>query len=51
LHSGQDLLAVRAGTREILVPFVKAIVTDVDVKAGVLTIDPPTGLIDLQETP
>jgi 16S rRNA processing protein RimM len=51
LHSGQDLLTVRAGTREILVPFVKAIVTGVDVKAGVLTIDPPTGLIDLQETP
>ena len=50
-HSGQDLLTVRAGTREILVPFVRAIVTDVDVKAGVLTIDPPTGLIDLQETP
>jgi 16S rRNA processing protein RimM len=51
LHSGQDLLAVRAGSREILIPFVKAIVTDVDVKAGVLTIDPPSGLIDLQETP
>jgi 16S rRNA processing protein RimM len=51
LHSGQDLLAVRAGTREILVPFVKAIVTDVDVASGVLVIDPPPGLIDLQETP
>jgi 16S rRNA processing protein RimM len=51
LHSGQDLLAVRAGSREILVPFVKAIVTDVDVASGVLVIDPPPGLIDLQETP
>jgi 16S rRNA processing protein RimM len=51
LHSGQDLLTVRAGSREILVPFVKAIVTDVDVTNGVLVIDPPPGLIDLQETP
>ena len=51
LHPGQDLLVVRAGSREILVPFVKAIVTDVDVETGVLTIDPPPGLIDLQETP
>ena len=51
LHHGQDLLAVRAGSREILVPFVKAIVPDVDVKNGVLVIDPPPGLIDLQEAP
>jgi ribosomal 30S subunit maturation factor RimM len=33
------------------VPFVRAIVTSVDVAAGVLTIDPPAGLLDLQETP
>jgi 16S rRNA processing protein RimM len=51
LHHGQDILAVRAGSREILVPFVKAIVTDVDVANGTLVIDPPPGLIDLQETP
>jgi len=51
LHHGQDLLAVRAGSRQILVPFVRAIVTDVDVKSGILVIDPPSGLIDLQETP
>lgn len=31
---------------EILVPFVKAIVTEVDVAAGVLVIDPPQGLLD-----
>jgi len=51
MHHGQDLLAVRAGSREILVPFVKAIVPGVDVKNGVLVIDPPSGLIDLQEAP
>jgi 16S rRNA processing protein RimM len=33
------------------VPFVKAIVTDVDVAAGVLVIDPPPGLLNLEEAP
>lgn len=51
LHPGQDLLAIRAGSREILVPFVKPIVTSVDVAGGLLIIDPPPGLLDLQETP
>jgi 16S rRNA processing protein RimM len=54
LHHGQDLLAIkpaRAGdpAGEILVPFVKAIVTDVDVAAGTLVIDPPRGLLNLDE--
>lgn len=50
LHHGQDLLAVRRGDgAEILVPFVKAIVTDVDVAAGTLVIDPPPGLLDPDE--
>jgi len=31
---------------EYLVPFVKAIVPEVDVAAGVLVIDPPPGLLD-----
>jgi 16S rRNA processing protein RimM len=47
LHYGQDLLVVRhAGGEETLVPFVKAIVPEVDVGAGVLVIDPPPGLLD-----
>ena len=50
LHYGQDLLVVagsgdRAG-REILIPFVSAIVPEVDIQAGQLRIDPPTGLLD-----
>jgi 16S rRNA processing protein RimM len=54
LHHGQDLLAIQpeaapAGSAEILVPFVKAIVTDVDVAAGVLVIDPPAGLLNIEE--
>jgi 16S rRNA processing protein RimM len=48
LHHGQDVLVVRrAGQNdERLVPFVKAIVPEVDVAAGVLVIDPPPGLLD-----
>jgi 16S rRNA processing protein RimM len=34
---------------EILVPFVKAIVTDVDIAGGTLVIDPPPGLLNLEE--
>jgi 16S rRNA processing protein RimM len=54
LHHGQDLLAIDpagdTGARaEILVPFVKAIVTDVDIAAGTLVIDPPPGLLNLDE--
>jgi len=52
LHQGQNLLVVRpapdqSGREEILVPFVAAIVPEVDVKAGRLVIDPPPGLLDL----
>ena len=57
LHYGQDLLVVRRdgdqdGDRdagkagEDLVPFVQAIVPEVDVSAGVLVIDPPPGLLN-----
>jgi 16S rRNA processing protein RimM len=49
LHYGQDLLVVRRAdgqSEECLVPFVKAIVPEIDVPAGVLVIDPPPGLLD-----
>ena len=47
LHHGQDLLVVRRPAAEdCLVPFVKAIVPEVDVAAGLLVIDPPPGLLD-----
>jgi 16S rRNA processing protein RimM len=49
LHYGQDLLVVRrqdAPGGEALVPFVKAIVPEVDLQAGVVVIDPPPGLLD-----
>jgi 16S rRNA processing protein RimM len=53
LHHGQDLLVVRRDgdqdggkAGEYLVPFVKAIVPEIDVSAGVLVIDPPPGLLN-----
>ena len=55
LHTAAgELLAVRreaaeAGdeTREVLVPFVTAIVTAVSLDDGTVEIDPPEGLLDL----
>jgi 16S rRNA processing protein RimM len=42
----QDLLIVRTPDGEVMVPFVKAIVPSVDVKAGIVTITPPPGLFE-----
>ena len=43
----QDLLIVRLpGDREVLVPFVKAIVPEVDVPAGRILVTPPAGLFE-----
>jgi 16S rRNA processing protein RimM len=51
-HSGQDVLLIKSSDgRDIMVPFVKALVPDVNIPAGVLTIDPPTGLLNLEEAP
>ena len=47
LRYGQDLLVVQhPGGQEHLIPFVKAIVPEVDVAAGLVIIDPPPGLLD-----
>jgi 16S rRNA processing protein RimM len=46
-HFGQDLLVIRRDTgAEALVPFVAALVPEVDVAGGRLVIDPPPGLLD-----
>lgn len=42
----QDLLVVKSGGREVMVPFVSAIVPEVDVAAGTLTVTPPAGLFE-----
>ncbi len=57
LHHGQDILVIdpvgAAGgggrAEQILIPFVKAIVPEVDIAGGVLVIDPPEGLLNLQD--
>jgi 16S rRNA processing protein RimM len=50
LHSGQDVLVIKsADGREVMVPFVKALVPEVNVKAGFLAIDPPAGLLNLDD--
>ncbi|AFR10169.1 MULTISPECIES: ribosome maturation factor RimM [Nocardiopsis] len=51
LHHAQDVLVITAEAgHEVLVPFVAALVPEVDVAAGRLTLDPPPGLLDLQST-
>lgn len=42
----QDLLIIDANGREVMVPFVKAIVTNVDIAAGIMDVNPPTGLFE-----
>jgi 16S rRNA processing protein RimM len=45
---GAPLLSIKdAEGRELLVPFVAAIVPEVDIAAGRLVVDPPPGLLDL----
>ncbi|MGI8722490.1 MAG: ribosome maturation factor RimM [Geodermatophilaceae bacterium] len=47
-HLAGDLLVIqRTNGRELLVPFVSALVTEVDLAAGKVVIDPPPGLLDL----
>jgi 16S rRNA processing protein RimM len=47
----QDLLVLRlTDGREALVPFVKAIVPEVDLEGGRVVLDPPAGLLDPDES-
>jgi 16S rRNA processing protein RimM len=46
----QDLLVLRlTDGREVLVPFVTAIVPEVDVEGGRIVLNPPAGLLDLDQ--
>jgi 16S rRNA processing protein RimM len=48
LHAGgADYLVVNRDGREVLVPFVRAVVPTVDVLGGAVVVDPPEGLLDL----
>lgn len=44
---GAPLLAIDVEGREVLVPFVEAIVPEVDVAGGRIVVNPPQGLLDL----
>jgi len=45
--SGQDLLAVDHLGREVLIPMVKAIITNIDIANKKIEINPPEGLLDV----
>ncbi len=52
IPAGNDLLEVQLHDQEkktVLIPFVKAIATVVDLKAGRIEIDPPTGLLEIND--
>jgi 16S rRNA processing protein RimM len=42
----QDLLIISSGEREVMLPFVKAMVPSLDIKAGTITVTPPIGLFE-----
>jgi len=42
----QDLLIVKTDSGEVMVPFVKAIVPEVDIAAGTVILTPPAGLFE-----
>ncbi len=46
---GPVLLVVRRGEREVYVPFAEGILVKVDPDAGEIVIDPPDGLLELNE--
>lgn len=47
---GQDLLAVKTPTGEILIPFVAEFVPEVDIESGRIIVSPPPGLLHLTES-
>ena len=53
----QDLLVIKTANGDVMVPFVKAIVPEVDIEKGIVTLTPPGGLFeelpedDDEETP
>ncbi len=46
---GNDLLVVGKGDREMFIPFTESICVEVNLEERKITIDPPDGLLDLDE--
>ncbi len=42
-----DVYVVREGTHEYLIPALEDVIIDIDLDAGVMTVSPPEGLLDL----
>jgi len=45
---GQDLLSIAAEKGEVLIPMVKQIILSIDVVKKIIQIDPPEGLLDVE---
>ena len=45
---GQDLLAVASQSGEVLIPMVKQIIVSIDVAKRLIEVDPPEGLLDVE---
>ncbi len=46
---GTDVIIAEKEKREVLIPLTKTVCRTIDVEEGVITIDPPEGLLDLNE--
>lgn len=46
---GQDVLAIRSGSGEVLLPFITEFVPEVDIENRKIVIRPPAGLLELNE--
>jgi 16S rRNA processing protein RimM len=42
----QDLLIIKSGEREVMLPFVKAMVPSLDLATGTMVVTPPIGLFE-----
>lgn len=47
---GQDVLAIKAKSGEILIPFIEEFVPTIDLENRTITVVPPVGLLELHET-
>jgi 16S rRNA processing protein RimM len=48
-RGGQDLYQVRTADGDVLIPATKAIIKNIDLAGGSIVIDPPRGLLELDD--
>jgi len=48
-YPGNEILVVKRKGREILIPFNRTICREIDLKQRRISVDPPEGLLDLNE--